>query len=138
MLGVMLFMFGTIIAVNAVMATYAASTFGGRVVDNSYVASQKFNLWLAEARAQKALGWTVEAARGADGRIELRTNAPAGATITGFAEHPLGRTASQPLSFTGNNGRFRSRAPVAAGRWQLKLEVRQNGRVAKFTDEIRP
>jgi nitrogen fixation protein FixH len=39
--------FGVIMAVNFTMASFASSTFGGVVVKNSYVASQKYNGWLA-------------------------------------------------------------------------------------------
>ncbi|MBX3565429.1 MAG: FixH family protein [Sphingomonas sp.] len=137
MLAVMLLMFGTIIAVNAVMATYAISTFGGPVVDNSYVASQRFNGWLAQARAQKALGWTIAVQGSADGRIALRTNAPPGATVTGVAEHPLGRAAAQALRFVGNNGAFRTREPLPAGRWLLRVEIRAGGKTARFASQVR-
>ena len=53
--------FGIVIAVNFTMASYATTTFGGLVVENSYVASQKFNRWLDEAAAEGAV-WheTVE------------------------------------------------------------------------------
>src|SRR3546814_19411645 len=44
--------FGVVISVNIVMASFALSTFGGTVVDNSYVASQHSNEWLATADAQ--------------------------------------------------------------------------------------
>ena len=44
--------FGVIMAVNFTMASFASSTFGGVVVPNSYVASQKYNDWLAAAREQ--------------------------------------------------------------------------------------
>ena len=49
--------FSTVIAVNVYMAHAAISTFGGTVVDNSYVASQEFNGWLAAAKKQQQLGW---------------------------------------------------------------------------------
>src|SRR3546814_2015038 len=49
--------FGVVISVNIVMASFALSTFGGTVVDNSYVASQHYNEWLARADAQDRLGW---------------------------------------------------------------------------------
>ena len=39
--------FGLVVAVNFGMATIAARSFSGTVVDNSYIASQKFNGWLA-------------------------------------------------------------------------------------------
>lgn len=135
MLAALLLMFGTIIAVNVVMASVAVSTFGGRVVDNSYVASQRFNGWLAQARAQEALGWTIELSRSKGGRLELRTNAPAGAVVTGIAEHPLGREESRALRFTGNNGSFSAAAPP--GRWLIKLEVKHGIRVARYVREIR-
>ncbi|MFI0394989.1 FixH family protein [Paracoccus jiaweipingae] len=48
--------FGTIIAVNLVMAFKAVGTFPGLEVANSYVASQNFD---RERAAQTALGWTV-------------------------------------------------------------------------------
>ena len=35
---------------------YAMSTFGGIVVENSYVASQEFNGWLEEARQSDGAG----------------------------------------------------------------------------------
>ena len=40
-----------------------SSTFGGVVVENSYVASQDFNGWLDEARAERALGWDADVGR---------------------------------------------------------------------------
>jgi len=38
--------FAVVIAVNLTMAHFASSTFGGLVVENSYVASQKYDGWL--------------------------------------------------------------------------------------------
>jgi nitrogen fixation protein FixH len=61
MTGILVAFFGVVVSVNVFMAQAAISTFGGTVVDNSYVASQKFNGWLDKAEAQKALGWTVSA-----------------------------------------------------------------------------
>jgi nitrogen fixation protein FixH len=43
--------FGVVIAVNLTMARLAIGSFGGVVVENSYVASQKFNGWLDRPRA---------------------------------------------------------------------------------------
>ena len=87
--------FGVVIAVNLLMATLATRTFGGTVVDNSYVASQKFNGWLAEARAQQALGWQEEVwlddSRRAEVTISMGGRPLDGSAITGSARHPLGR-----------------------------------------------
>ncbi len=136
MLLVMIGMFGTIIAVNLVMARYAVETFGGTVVDNSYVASQDYNRWLADARAQKALGWTVAAHARADRRIEA-VAIPAGAILTGTAHHPLGQAPDQVLHFERSGaGRWTSVRPLPTGRWRLRLTLVGQGRTARFTAEI--
>ena len=66
---IMIAFFGVVIAVNVLMARFAVSTFGGVVVENSYVASQHFNRWLDEARVEGALGWKAVLSRTADGRV---------------------------------------------------------------------
>jgi nitrogen fixation protein FixH len=43
--------FAVVIAVNLLMARLAISTFGGVVVENSYVASQHFNTLAGRGRA---------------------------------------------------------------------------------------
>jgi nitrogen fixation protein FixH len=139
MLGVMLAMFGTIIAVNLIMATVAIRTFGGTVVDNSYVASQEFNRWLSEARAQDRLGWTI--AVGDDGAhrpVVTLQGAPAGATVGAIATHPLGRSPARSLAFVPTGaGRFIATQPLPDGRWLLRIEIRHDGHTALFDDEIK-
>lgn len=61
MLGTMVAFFGTIIAVNFTMAFYAADSWSGLVVANSYVASQEFNEKAEAGKQQAALGWQVKA-----------------------------------------------------------------------------
>ncbi len=121
--------FGVVIAVNLVMASYAVSSFHGTVVDNSYVASQKYNGWLAKAEASRALGWEVRAEHRADGRVVLMTTGvPAGATVRAQAERPLGTRETAPLSFAADGaGRWVSTAPLAAGRWSLRLAITAPG-----------
>ncbi|EQB08879.1 hypothetical protein L286_01110, partial [Sphingobium sp. HDIP04] len=63
--------FAVVIAVNMLMATVAVRSFGGTVVENSYVASQKFNGWLAQARAQQRLGWRDAVTLDAERRVGL-------------------------------------------------------------------
>ena len=136
MLFVMFGMFGTIIAVNLIMARYAVETFGGTVVDNSYVASQDYNHWLADARAQKALGWTVATRRLPDKRVEV-TATPENGVLSGTAHHPLGRAKDQQLRFalTGA-GRWTSADPLPAGRWRLRLTLVSRGKTARYAVEI--
>jgi nitrogen fixation protein FixH len=47
MTGILVAFFGVVMTVNFTMAYVAISGFGGTVVDNSYVASQNYNRWLA-------------------------------------------------------------------------------------------
>lgn len=132
--------FGVVIAVNLVMATAATRTFGGTVVDNSYVASQHFNRWLDQARSETRLGWSVAVEREGD-RALLSLRNPAGslpgARIDAIAEHPLGRLPDLALRFEAiGAGRYRSVEALPAGRWRIRLDIRQNGNRARFVDEV--
>lgn len=122
--------FGVVIAVNVTMASLASSTFGGVVVENSYVASQHFNRWLDEAEKEKTLGWKIEAGRSADGRVAARiAQVPHGAAITAVARHPLGRRPDTALTFRADaNGTWVSDEALPAGRWTLRFTVEAGGR----------
>ncbi|MBX9633802.1 MAG: FixH family protein [Magnetospirillum sp.] len=52
--------FLVVVAVNASMAYFATSTFSGISTDGAYQKGLAYNQNLAMARAQEALGWTVE------------------------------------------------------------------------------
>lgn len=132
--------FTVVIAVNVTMATVASRTFGGTVVDNSYVASQHFNRWLDEAAAEAALGWTVRVDRTGD-RADLllrgKDGPIAGANITAVAQHPLGREPDRTLRFeSSGGGHYRSLETLPAGRWRLRLDIRKGPNGARFADEV--
>jgi nitrogen fixation protein FixH len=80
MLLIMLAFFGTVIAVNLVMATFASTSWTGLVVKNSYVASQEFNEKAAAGREQAARKWrpVLELQPGA---VSFRLSDSAGALI---------------------------------------------------------
>lgn len=131
--------FGVVIAVNVTMATLASETFGGEVVKNSYVASQHFNRWLDEAAKEKALGWTVEASRTPDGRVELKLNgAPQGkATVSAHASHPLGVVAEQDLSFIeAGPERYVSTSAIPQNRWRLRIRVQLDGQTFRTEQDL--
>jgi len=129
--------FGVVIAVNILMATLASTTFGGTVVDNSYVASQNFNRWIAAGRAQAALGWQVKVGLDEARHIRVIAQVPAGAVVSATATHVLGQLPDQKLRFTAlGQGVWRSAAAVPAGRYHLHIQVRAAGQTADFTDEV--
>lgn len=132
--------FGVVIAVNVTMARLAARTFGGEVVENSYVASQKFNRWLDEAKAEKALGWSAATSRASGNRVAVVLSGVPGsdARVAAVARHPLGLAADIPLTFTvQSDGRFISAEPLPAGRWALRIEIDAAGRHISTEAEVR-
>ncbi|WP_284126155.1 FixH family protein [Parerythrobacter aestuarii] len=117
--------FSIVVAVNILMATLAIGSFGGVVVENSYVASQNFNRWLEQAERENALGWNARVARSGDGRLEVVTEGtPKGAKATVELRHPLGRdeTLAFPLTSAGN-GRYLSQRALPEGRWLVRLTL---------------
>lgn len=141
MAAILLGFFVVVASVNALMATLASRTFGGTVVDNSYVAGQRFNSWLAEARAQKALGWTATLARTREGRLEAALAAPAGpvdgAAVTATAHHPLGQAPEIRLGFVpSGGGTYRSSLPIPDGRWIVRLSASKDGTEARFVRDL--
>ena len=142
MWAVMLGFFGLVIAVNFTMAWYASSTFGGTVVDNSYVASQKFNGWLQAARTQEKLGWTTQLGLDDDRHVTLAMGGPGAAAGTlfaaaGTAHHPLGRAADVPLLFTpAADGRLHSAAALPGGRWLVRVTVDRDGKQLRLAETL--
>lgn len=127
--------FGVVITVNLVMATFAVRTFGGVVVENSYVASQKYNGWLAEARRQEKLGWDVKLSLDADRRVLLTTNVD-GAAATGVASHPLGRQVDVTFRFHRQGDLLVSDRPLPPGRWNVRLTVGRGGEQVQLVETL--
>jgi nitrogen fixation protein FixH len=132
--------FGVVIAVNVLMARLATSTFGGVVVENSYVASQHFNGWLKEASAEQALGWKGTVSRDAQGRAAIvvrdsNGKAIAAAKVTAIAEHPLGqRPTTELVLHEMSPGTYA--APLESGRWRLRITVEAEGKVWRTVGEV--
>lgn len=129
--------FAVVIAVNVLMASYAVGGFGGTVVDNSYVASQRFNDWLAMARRQDALGWRQETRLDAGRHLVLTLVGPSATptSVSATAEHPLGRAADIPLRFEAQaDGQWRAVTPLPAGRWIIHWTVQADGQDMRFLE----
>lgn len=124
--------FGIVMAVNFTMAFLASSTFGGLVVKNSYVASQKFNDWIQQARDEDALGWALEAERLPDGYLKLHLSSAegplVGAVVMAVARHPVGRAEDVTLEFRAlEDGSYTSINALPEGRWLVHVRASLNG-----------
>ena len=130
MLAVLVGGFGVVVAVNLVMATLAVRGFSGVVVENSYVASQKFNGWLEEAKRETDLGWSATMDRDQAGRLTVLTkDVPAGATVTTAIRRPIGPPEHETLTLAQMGpDRFASHDPLPDGRWIARLKISFEGR----------
>lgn len=139
MLMVMIVGFGIVIAVNFYMASLAVGGFHGIVVENSYVASQKFNGWIDKAEADKALGWEATGERGADGFVTVTTDGvPERAVLTAELRRPLGTREYASLTFAPlGDGTYSSTTPVKPGRWTMRLSIEAAGNYWTGESEIR-
>ena len=126
MLGVLFLFFGTIISVNLVLAWFAATSWTGLVVKNSYVASQEFNEVTAERRRGAQLGWKSQVSykdgifsvtlSGRDGKpAEVRA-------LTAMLGRPATNRDDQLLLLTQAGGStHEAAAQLGPGMWQADL-----------------
>lgn len=133
--------FGIVMTVNFTMARMAIGTFGGTVVDNSYVASQNYNRWLDAAERQDRLGWTVQAIMTKDRFVIITVSKgktlATGVTAVADAIHPLGRASDIPLQFRAMpDGRLKSMVALPEGRWTIQVSLRQNADIYKFVEQF--
>lgn len=141
MTAILVSFFGIVMAVNFYMARMALGTFGGTVVDNSYVASQNYNRWLAEGDKQNRLGWTVKAGLTTDRFVVIDVQKEGqplqAATAVGDALHPLGRAVDMPLAFkTTADGKLKSTKALPVGRWNVQISLRQSANIYKFVEQL--
>lgn len=134
--------FVVVMAVNFTMARLALSSFGGTVVDNSYVASQHYNELLAKAEAQDRLGWqpSVWLDRTRHVRVTLaRQDAKLPIeSAKAMIHHPLGRLPSQALVMVGDGqGGMISTRMLPQGRWRVELSVAHGGDEARYRRDLK-
>jgi nitrogen fixation protein FixH len=138
MLLMMVGFFGLVIGVNVTMAWVASSSFGGTVVENSYVASQEFNRWLAAARTQDKLSWQAAQSLSGDRHVVIAVSGDGAFTANGTALHPLGRAADVPLAFAvAADGSLRSTTALPPGRWQVRTTITRGDEVVRLAGPLR-
>jgi nitrogen fixation protein FixH len=141
MTAILVVFFAVVIAVNLTMARFAMSTFGGKVVENSYVASQHYNEWLKRADAQDRLGWDARISLDARRHLLLALSKDGvpldGIRASATINHPVGRTAPVALRFEpAAGGGLRSVEPLAGGRRRLDIIVRHGADEAHYREDL--
>jgi len=135
--------FGVVIVVNVAMARLAVTSFGGTVVDNSYVASQHYNKWLEQGRRASALGWTPVLARTADDRLSVTLSGPdraplSNALLSAIAQHPLGQADDHALTLHEiQPGLYISDTTLPKGRWQVNLDIKRSAQSMRTMIEVK-
>lgn len=129
--------FGVTFVVNGVLIHKALSTFSGLDTESSYRAGQVFEQEVAEAKAQDAKKWQIDAkvAPGADGRAQIDISArdATGAALSGLAatatfERPTDRRLDRTMTVPSDAaGHFRGSAELAPGQWDLVIELARQG-----------
>ncbi len=128
--------FGTVFAVNGVLIHEALSTFGGLETESSYKAGRMFEQEVALARSQDARHWRVDATltpSGDGARLDVDARDAAGRPLTGMDatatfERPTDRRLDRDIAVTETTpGRFRGSAALAAGQWDLVIELSRHG-----------
>ena len=125
---IVLAFFGVVITANVTMMTFALNNFGGLVVANSYVASQRFNQDVAAARAAPSAAWRFEAAADAEGvtlTIRDAEGAPASAPgLRGVIGRPSHQRDDSVVRFSSvGPGAYRADVPLQKGAWRLSLAI---------------
>lgn len=125
--------FGVIAAVNAVMIWLATSSHTGIVVDSAWRSSGNWQQEIEAARAQEALGWTVEIdiARNGDGAdVTARVADANGAPVDGIdlsvrLLSPTGPAGDRIVTLRAqDNGRFAgSLDTLGSGRWDVLVDA---------------
>jgi nitrogen fixation protein FixH len=135
-LAMIVLFFTVMFTANGTLVYFALTTFGGTEVASSYQAGRAFNGDVANARAQDARGWKVDAnaARDANGhvRVEVRPHDVDGKVIVGLdlralLARPVDKREDVPVALAETEvGAYVGTAEkVPAGNWDLVIEARQ-------------
>jgi len=128
--------FGVMLAVNFIFASYAVKTFSGLDSDNPYDSGLAYNKEIEAARAQAALGWTVDLTRTQEAggaQVTVTVKDKAGQPVAGLdaalhfyfpATRKLDR---QVVAAAVAEGVYSGAAALAPGRWDVEVDLSRDG-----------
>lgn len=128
--------FAVVIAVNAIMITFAVGSFSGLYTPKPRDRGLRYNTVIAAQQGQDALGWRVDTAwQAAVGRLEIAVSdasgqALKGARVSAELVRPVEKRAPIGIALEDlGDGRFGGRADLPArGNWDLDVVVERDGR----------
>lgn len=141
MFGVIALFFGVIITVNLTLAFFAANSWTGLVVENSYIASQFFDDDKRIREQQLALGWQSDF-RYAEGMVTLDLVDVNGAVVRADKiDVKLGRPVHENndvlLTLSqGIEASYTGKVDLGAGVWQADMTAYLEGQVI-WTNPVR-
>lgn len=141
MFGVVSLFFGVIIAVNLTLAFFAANSWTGLVVDNSYIASQFFDDDKRIREQQLALGWQSDF-RYEQGVVKLDLVDVNGAVVRADKidvklGRPVHETDDVLLTLSqGIEATYSAKVDLGAGVWQADMTAYLAGQVI-WTNPVR-
>lgn len=116
-----------VVAVNMVFVFFALTTFTGTTVPHAFERGRQYDLVMAEAARQAALGWQVEVAL-AGTRLTVTAHdaegRPLTATVEGALHRPL-QALALPVGFQPvGGGRWAGAADIPLpGQWEARITV---------------
>ena len=128
--------FALVAGANAILVRAAVSTFGGVETGNAYQTGLAFARESAEAAAQVALHWQVDASvapAGEETLVGVIARDAAGTPLAGLEAqarlvHPTDKRLDRRLELTRTGiGQFEGRTDRAAGQWTLEIELGRDG-----------
>jgi len=124
--------FGVVVVVNLTMAYFAETTWTGLVVENSYVASQEYNGFIAAERRQEKLGWDAKFSHDAVGLV-FRVAGRDGSPVTGLRVvvtmgRPTHEGEDRVLALSETRpGYYAADLALPVGLWEAKLIATGDG-----------
>jgi nitrogen fixation protein FixH len=128
--------FGVMLLANFIMARQAVKTFSGLDTNNPYDTGLAYNNEIAAAKAQAALGWSVELTRtpgGSATQLTATVKDKAGQPVTGldvsmhFFYPATSKFDREIVAGAVADGVYSGAAELAPGRWDVELNLKRNG-----------
>ena len=128
--------FGVMLVVNFYMARQAITTHPGLDQKNPYDVGIAYNQEIAAAKAQEALGWSVDLTRAKKGAaleisatVKDRDGQPVGGLEASLHfVHPSNSRMDQKVAAASvGDGIYAGAAELARGRWEVEIEFRRDG-----------